>query len=238
MIIKKFFKHRYENYADKYYGTWIYWNSSVVAINLKENFEKLFAKYIKYTDEVLDLGAGRLPFRDIIKKYSPNYYSLDFKKTHKDLDYIGTVSDTKLEEGRFNVIFCNQVLEHVPNPEQSFCEIYRILKPNGIVIISTPFFIELHNEPYDYFRYTKYALKMLANKGQFKVLELYEIGGIFALLSRFLSKFFIFAFYWIPIFNYFAIACNLLLQRVLYMFDKIFGLKKIFPNEYILVLKK
>ena len=38
----------------------------------------------------------------------------------------------------FNIVTCLQVIEHLTNPEFLLTEIYRILKPNGIVILSTP----------------------------------------------------------------------------------------------------
>jgi SAM-dependent methyltransferase len=238
MSMKNFLKRKYNDYADKYYGTWIYWNSSANSKKLRTLFEELFEIYINKEKKVLDLGAGRLPYRSIIKKHTESYFSIDFKKTHPDLDYIGTTSDTKLEDETFNVVFCNQVLEHVPDPKESFSEIYRILKPRGIAIISTPFLVELHNEPYDYFRYTKYALKLFAEESNFKILELEESGGIFSIIGRQVSKVFILLFYWIPVLKYLFIFLNLTLQRVLLFFDKILGVKELFPCEYVLVLEK
>lgn len=207
-------------------------------MELKKNFEGLFREYINRDSEVLDLGAGRLPYKAIINKYSDKYYSLDFVETHPDLDYIGTTSKTGLESGRFDLLFCNQVLEHVPDPLESFREIKRVLKPGGIAIISTPFLMELHNEPYDYYRYTKYALKNLSEEADFEVLKLYEVGGVLAILSRYLSKIMIFCFYIIPIVKYPAILFNVLIQKLMGLLDKYIGFKGVFPNVYILVLRK
>ncbi len=238
MSLKKLLKKKQDSYADKYYGTWVYWNSSVVGNNLKTVFEHLFRKYLSKDSEVLDLGAGRLPYRDIIGEYSDNYYSLDFKKTHEDLDYIGTAAETKLEDNRFDIVFCNQVLEHVPYPDKALREINRILKIKGVAIISTPFLIELHNEPYDYFRYTKYALKLISEDNGFEVLELFELGGIFSLTGRYFSKTIILLFYWIPLIKYVAIVLNILSQKIFGFLDKYIGVKKLFPSEYILVIRK
>ena len=38
----------------------------------------------------------------------------------------------------FNIVTCLQVIEHLTNPEVLLTEIYRILKPGGILILSTP----------------------------------------------------------------------------------------------------
>ena len=236
--MKSFLKEQYKKYADKYYGSWIYWNSSVVAINLKNELDGLFQEYISTESEVLDLGAGRLPYKKIIEQYTKKYFSMDFQKTHPDLDYIGTASDTKMKDERFDIVFCNQVLEHVPDPDESFEEIRRILKPGGIGIISTPFLVELHNEPYDFFRYTKYALKMFAEKSGFEVLSLSETGGIFAILGRYVSRFMILAFYWIPVLKYLAMGINVIFQRIFMFLDKYLGMKSVFPSEYILVIRK
>jgi len=38
----------------------------------------------------------------------------------------------------FDVAFCSEVLEHIANPQEVVKEIFRILRPGGILILSTP----------------------------------------------------------------------------------------------------
>jgi SAM-dependent methyltransferase len=51
---------------------------------------------------------------------------------HFDLHHI------PLEENRFDVIFCNHVLEHVEDANQCMRELYRVMKPGGWGIMQVP----------------------------------------------------------------------------------------------------
>ena len=98
--------------------------------------------------------------------------------------------------------------------------------------------MELHNEPYDYFRYTKYALEKFSEDTSFEILLLKETGGIFAIIGRYFSRAMILGFYWIPLVKYLFVLINIVFQRIFGFLDKYLGMKKVFPNEYILILKK
>lgn len=43
-----------------------------------------------------------------------------------------------LENGMYDCVYCNQVLEHLPHPELAVKEAYRVLKGGGVYIISVP----------------------------------------------------------------------------------------------------
>jgi SAM-dependent methyltransferase len=72
-----------------------------------------------------------------------------FKKL-KNLDYTTTdlnspLADVKadicnlpFEENSFDVIFCNHVLEHIPDDTKAMSELYRVLKPGGWGIFQIP----------------------------------------------------------------------------------------------------
>ena len=64
----------------------------------------------------------------------------------------------------------------------------RVLKKGGILILNTPFFYWLHEEPYDYYRHTKFALKSLAEDAGFRIIQLESIGGALEIISDILSK--------------------------------------------------
>jgi SAM-dependent methyltransferase len=54
-----------------------------------------------------------------------------------------------------------EVFEHTKNPFQAVENLRKILKKNGVIIVSTPFILGIHDVPYDYFRYTKFGLMNL-----------------------------------------------------------------------------
>ena len=51
---------------------------------------------------------------------------------------VDDIQDSRIEDNSFGLVLCSEVLEHVPDPERSLKTLYRILKPGGIAIVTTP----------------------------------------------------------------------------------------------------
>jgi SAM-dependent methyltransferase len=72
-------------------------------------------------------------------------------------------------EERFDVVICEQVLEHVPDPFGAARNLRELTVPGGHVIVSTPFLIKVHELPlfgmYDYWRFTPRGLRTLLESG-------------------------------------------------------------------------
>lgn len=58
------------------------------------------------------------------------------------------VHNIPFEEHKFDVVFCNHVMEHVEDDFRAMAEIYRVLKPGGFAIIQVPFFYPLLDVTY------------------------------------------------------------------------------------------
>ncbi|MDJ1178580.1 methyltransferase, TIGR04325 family [Roseofilum sp. BLCC_M91] len=71
----------------------------------------------------------------------------------------------------FGTAVCLNVIEHVENPFEVFDAFYKIMKPEGLLIIETVFSFPYHPSPRDYWRYSADCLKNLSQKAGFKVLE-------------------------------------------------------------------
>ena len=56
------------------------------------------------------------------------------------------------------------VLEHVRYPQKVIGEIYRILKPGGIVYINVPFVFPFHADPDDFYRFSYKGVAILCEK--------------------------------------------------------------------------
>jgi SAM-dependent methyltransferase len=80
--------------------------------------------------------------------------------------------------GRFDVVICEQVLEHVPDPFAAAVNLWELCAPDGHVIVSTPFLIRVHELPQydmrDYWRFTPRGLRTLLERGG---LEVEEVGS-------------------------------------------------------------
>jgi SAM-dependent methyltransferase len=62
--------------------------------------------------------------------------------------------DLPFEAGTFDGVIIQAVLEHVVDPFRCVEEIYRVLKPDGLVYAETPFMQQVHLGPYDFMRFT------------------------------------------------------------------------------------
>jgi len=80
--------------------------------------------------------------------------------------------------GAFDVVICEQVLEHVVDPFGAARNLRELCAPGGHVIVSTPFMIKVHELPMfamnDYWRFTPRGLRTLLEAGG---LEVEEVGA-------------------------------------------------------------
>ncbi len=126
------------------------------------SLEKATALLSDMPKTCLDIGCGRQPLRQRLTDFGFQYDSCDVVQ---NLD--GTVNhvfpfDEPLPEAfsqiTYSLLICTEVFEHVLNWQQAFANANQLLKPGGVVVITTPFFYPLHEEPYDYWRPTHHAL--------------------------------------------------------------------------------
>ena len=81
---------------------------------------------------------------------APEQCFLKIFKTQKNLDYITSdlespIADVKadicnlpFQDNSFDVVFCNHVLEHIPNDTKAMQELFRVLKKGGFGIFQIP----------------------------------------------------------------------------------------------------
>jgi len=125
----------------------------------------------------------------------------------------------------FDTVLCNEVLEHVPEPARLMAEVARVLKPGGVLLLTTPQTWGLHMEPYDFYRYTKYGLRYLAEKSGLEVIEVAPTCGLWATLAQRFADTVIYT-YAVGRSRWVVEILSLLLAPVLmvgYGLDKLFG---------------
>jgi SAM-dependent methyltransferase len=71
---------------------------------------------------------------------------------------------TSAPPSEFDVVVCEQVLEHVPDPCAAIRNLRRLTRPGGHILVSTPFLIRLHGSPDDYWRFTPLGLRTLLER--------------------------------------------------------------------------
>jgi hypothetical protein len=79
-----------------------------------------------------------------------------------------------LADHHYSGIFCSGVLEHVDDFKAALNEITRILAPGGTLLLGLPFRQAIHDEPLDFWRFTRYAIDYLL-KDRYVIHEIKEI---------------------------------------------------------------
>jgi ubiquinone/menaquinone biosynthesis C-methylase UbiE len=152
-----------------------------------EQTERVIRYLLKYVNgKTLDFGAGSAKYKQIIKEKTKEYLAFDMFPG-PDIDVVGDVLKTSFPEGSFDTIISTQVLEHVEKPWMMVKEIKRILKKDGICILTAPFINPSHNDPGDYFRYTTSGVKSLFRNENFEIIECDSYGQLFTVLSGFIK---------------------------------------------------
>lgn len=143
---------------------------------------------------LLDVGCGTKPYQSLFDVDEYVGLDIDSENTRKNgfADYFYDGILFPFPDQNFNAVLCNQVLEHVFNPDQFLGEINRVMKPRAKMILTVPFVWDEHEQPYDYARYSSFGLKALLERNGFRVLRNEKLGAdistLFQLVNAYLYK--------------------------------------------------
>ena len=147
---------------------------------------------------LLDAGAGELANKAFCAHLE--YVSQDFCQYEgtgdkkglqegswdtKKIDIVGDITEIPEEDESFDVVLCTEVLEHLPEPTLALEEFYRLLKPNGILILTAPFCSLTHFAPYHYSTgFNSYFYEHHLKKLGFQLQEMERNGNFFEFLAQ------------------------------------------------------
>jgi SAM-dependent methyltransferase len=89
--------------------------------------------------------------------------------------FVADAHQIPLADESVDGVIIQAVLEHVLEPPAAVAEIYRVLKPDGVVYAETPFMQQVHEGPYDFTRFTELGHRWLWR--QFDDIDRGVIGG-------------------------------------------------------------
>jgi SAM-dependent methyltransferase len=100
-----------------------------------------------------------------------------------DFDLCAPLADHQVAD----VVICEQVLEHVPDPITATRNLFGLLRPAGRLIVNTPFLVKIHAVPgdRDYWRFTPDGLRVLLAHAGFTDIEVDAWGNRFVAFQNF-----------------------------------------------------
>jgi SAM-dependent methyltransferase len=140
---------------------------------------------------VLDVGCGTMPYRALFA--TPTYVGLDIDSPSTrarglaDLLYDGRTFP--VQDGEFDSVLCNQVLEHVFEPDAFVSELRRVLKPGGHLLLTVPFVWDEHEQPFDCARYTSFGLAALLQRHGFELVHQRKLMADFSVLPQLINAY-------------------------------------------------
>ena len=228
-------KQRDRDAADRLAGEESYFSLSPTRWSLYYALRPRLRQYLH--GRCLDAGAGRMAFACQVDKHVEEYIPLDVQR-RPGLKTMGSVLDLPFRDESLDSILCLQVLEHVPDPGQALREFFRCLKPGGTLLVSVPHLAYLHNEPHDYFRYTRHGLDELLRRAGFAVEEIQPAGGLLSFLGHIPSMLAKALFFGVPGINRLAIRINSGYAKLVCWIDERVEKRKLYALNYIAAARK
>lgn len=139
----------------------------------------------------LDVGSGDKPYFAIFRPRVTSYVSIDLLETqHAAMPTVyGNAECLPFAENTFDTVLCSELIEHCAQPCWVVEEISRVLRPGGYVILSAPQTYRLHDDPNDYYRFTKQGLTQLVGVNCGLTIEyMAAVGGTVDFAVDFYSK--------------------------------------------------
>ncbi len=172
----------------------------------KELYKAIAAKAPLFKGKLIDLGCGTKPYACEFANVS-EYIGLDIEQSgnHDTKSYIDMFYDGKtfpLENNSVDGFFSSETFEHIFNLEEIIIEINRVLKKDGLLLATCPFLWPEHEVPYDYARYTSFAIKNLLESKGFEIVAFEKTGNYFTAILQMQALYLYFFINKIPLLNH------------------------------------
>jgi len=139
----------------------------------------------KLAGRVIDHGCGNKPFESLLINCTA-LVGVDIQQSsdHRVDVLISPREELPFPSGWFDNGVCTEVLEHCEDPGEVLCELGRVIRAGGHLLVSTPFVWPLHEEPRDFFRFSPHALRYLLDAAGFEIVDQTASGGLWEVIHQ------------------------------------------------------
>jgi SAM-dependent methyltransferase len=114
---------------------------------------------------IIEIGSFQVPGQEEVSNLrslfpGKQYTGVDMRPG-RGVDCVADVEDLPYDDGSVGTVIAMSTFEHVPRFWRGFDEIHRVLRPDGVLLVSCPFYFHIHSYPSDYWRFTPEALEIV-----------------------------------------------------------------------------
>lgn len=113
---------------------------------------------------------GQEDFADLRGLFPGKKYVGVDMRAGKGVDLVADIQEFAIPDGSVGTLIASSTFEHVPRFWKGFEEIGRVVRADGLALITVPFMFYIHNYPGDYWRFTPLALDMLLERFPYRIL--------------------------------------------------------------------
>lgn len=150
-----------------------------------QSFLSKYAAVKKKKLTLVDYGCGSMPYKSLYSSYISRAIAVDIGKNPYADILVKEDEPIPLENHSVDIILSTQVLEHVRDVKFYLFQCNRLLKKNGLLLLSTHGLWPYHDFPADYRRWTRKGIEEEIKGAGFSLLETQSILGPFAACCQF-----------------------------------------------------
>lgn len=136
---------------------------------------------------LLDVGCGSRPYERWLQGVE-QYVGLDVSSGSGAPNVGGLAFQLPFAPASFDTVLCTQTLEHVEAPHLAVQEMARVMRPGAYLILTAPQTWRLHEQPYDFYRYTRFGLQHLLEQSGLEVIRIVAQGGVWATVGQIINN--------------------------------------------------
>ena len=134
--------------------------------------------------DLLDIGCGSKPFAGVFEGRVRRYWGTDLTASRylgeARLDAFASAEAQPFRDASFDTVLGLSMITYLPEPLRFLREAHRVLRPGGMLLLECTQMVPLHDEPHDYFRYTRYGAAYLLEQAGFEPVAFLPIGGLWS----------------------------------------------------------
>ena len=156
-------------------------------LHMRELVHDIIASSGYARGRLLDVGCGNRPYQPWLPDVA-EYIGIDLNHQTGNPTLSALAHALPFTANSFDTVFSTQTLEHVESPHLAVAEMARVLRPEGYLILTVPQTWRLHEQPYDFYRYTRFGIQHLLEQSGLRVVNIKAEGGVWATVGQIVNN--------------------------------------------------